>query len=105
MHRRAAAGDNPARLAIEPVRRIGLLPAGIAMALRESPGQGTDVVPGRRVEREARGLVDNQQRLVLVEDGNLRRLSRISGAPLAQRESEAGPNPGFRQQLGLAVDE
>src|SRR5437764_13041957 len=105
MHRRAAAGDDPARFAIEPVRRIGLLPVGIAMALRESPGQGTYVVPGRRVERQARGLVDNQQRLVLLKNGNLRRPSRIARAPLAPREPEAGPIPGCPPQLRLVLDE
>ena len=78
VHRPAAAGDEAAGLAVQPVGRVGLLARRIAVTLLERPGERAHVVARRGMDGEARRLLHHQERLVLVDDGERRRLAGVS---------------------------
>src|SRR3954462_13837754 len=68
-------------------------------------GERRDVVTRARVQRETCRLVDDEEGLVLVDDGNLGRLAFVARRTLAQREAQARPDRRLGQENGLGVDE
>ncbi len=103
VRRPAAAGDEAAGLAVQPVGRVGLLARRVAVTLLQRPGERAHVVARRGMDGEARRLLHHQERLVLVDDGERRRLAGVSRAPLAQGEAQPGPDARLGQELGLCV--
>ncbi len=88
------------------MRRIGLVALGVPVAGGERVRQRREVIAGSGVQREMGGLVDHQQRFVLVDDRDGRRLAVVARCPLAQREPEPRPDQRLGQErLVLRVDQ